>query len=371
MAQLRLNFDAMRWQQAAENWQAWWDGGLKRPLVMLEGYQPGWKAAHPDVPPKPNWTFTGRYPQDWPDDAVLDQYQQALEAGFFAGDSLPKFYVNLGPGALAAFLGSEYQLFKDTGWFSPPKDENGLSWTEKPLDQIHLQFDPQNALWQRTYRLTERATQRWGGEVIIGMTDLGGNLDILASLIGSERLAVEMLDHPEEIDRLCAEIRAAWLLAYDRLDALYSSFDKGSACWASIWAPRRCYMLQSDFAYMISPRLFKRFVMPDLQACCEALDYPFYHLDGEGEIRHLDQLLTIEKLRGIQWIPGAGAAPPEEWMPLLKRIRDGGKLCQLYISAEGARKVVRELGGEGFAFDIDDEMTEEEAWRFAEELIHG
>ena len=97
-------------------------------------------------------------------------------------------------------------------------------------------------------------------------------------------------------------------------------------------------MLQSDFSYMISPRMFERLILPDLTACCDALDYAFYHLDGKGEIKHLDMLLSIERLRGIQWIPGDGAPPPEEWMPLLKRIRDGGKLCQVYVTPEGASR---------------------------------
>ena len=107
-------------------------------------------------------------------------------------------------------------------------------------------------------------------------------------------------------------------------------------------------MLQSDFAYMISPEMFERFVLPDLTACCEYLDHGFYHLDGKGQIPHLDLLLSIERLWGIQWIPGDGQPPPDQWLSLLKRIRDGGKLCQVFVSPEGARHIVKNLGGRGF-----------------------
>ena len=120
-------------------------------------------------------------------------------------------------------------------------------------------------------------------------------------------------------------------------------------------------MLQSDFAYMISPQMFKRFVLPDLAACCDALDHAFYHLDGKGQIAHLDMLLSLERLRGIQWIPGDGQPPPEKWLPLLKRIRDSGKLCQLYVSPQGARTIVQELGGRGFALYIQQPMSSSEA----------
>jgi 5-methyltetrahydrofolate--homocysteine methyltransferase len=107
--------------------------------------------------------------------------------------------------------------------------------------------------------------------------------------------------------------------------------------------------------------MFERFVLPDLAACCEALDHGFYHLDGKGQIVHLDMLLSLERLRGIQWVPGDGAPPPEEWLWLLKRIRDGGKLCQLSVTPEGARTIVRELGGRGFAFHIGYLMDRDEA----------
>ena len=66
-------------------------------------------------------------------------------------------------------------------------------------------------------------------------------------------------------------------------------------------------MLQSDFAFMISPPIFERFVLPDLEITCN-------HLDGENQILHLDMLLAIENLSSIQWIPGNGAPPPEEWL---------------------------------------------------------
>ena len=125
-------------------------------------------------------------------------------------------------------------------------------------------------------------------------------------------------------------------------------------------------MLQSDFSYMISPQMFERFVLPDVAACCAALDHGFYHLDGKGQIPHLDMLLSLERLRGIQWIPGDGQPPPEQWLPLLKRIRDAGKLCQLYVSPAGARTIVRELGGRGFALYIDQKMSQDQA----EDFLH-
>jgi len=98
--------------------------------------------------------------------------------------------------------------------------------------------------------------------------------------------------------------------------------------------------------------MFERFVLPDLITCCDHLDHGFYHLDGKGQIHHLGLQLSIERLRGIQWIPGDGPPPLQDWLSLLKRIRDEGKLCQVFVSPEGARTIVKYLGGRGFLFVI-------------------
>jgi 5-methyltetrahydrofolate--homocysteine methyltransferase len=96
----------------------------------------------------------------------------------------------------------------------------------------------------------------------------------------------------------------------------------------------------------------------------ENVEYSFYHLDGKGQIPHLEMLLSLEKLKGIQWIPGDGAPPPEQWPDLLRRIRDGGKLCQLYVTAAGALEILRTFGGKGFALAITDIADERQATEF-------
>lgn len=201
----------------------------------------------------------------------------------------------------------------------------------------------------------------WGDRVCIGFTDQGGNMDILASLQTSQSLLLELYDSPEIVKRKSDEIPNIWLQYYDELSEIILETGRGTTPWAPIWTPDRCYMLQSDFSAMISPEMFEKFVVPDLITCCERIDHTFYHLDGKGQINHLDILLLLGGLDGIQWIPGEGQQSPASWLPILKRIIDAGKLCQLYVSAKDARIIVRELGGRGFAFYITDTLDPDEA----------
>lgn len=99
-----------------------------------------------------------------------------------------------------------------------------------------------------------------------------------------------------------------------------------------IWSEAPATDLQCDFSCMISPAMFDDLFLPPLRQQTEWVGRTVYHLDGPNAIRHLDSLLLLPRLSGIQWVPGAGARPMSEWLELLKRILDAGKL--LYISCE-------------------------------------
>jgi len=348
---VNIRFTESDWERIARDWNAWWAGELERPLVVLETVDPV----------EADWSQLTKYGLDTPVDAILDNWERILEAAYWLGDAFPKWWVNYGPGTMAAFLGSGISWRPDTTWFSPLEGIDSLA-------DIHLRYDPDNPWWRRVLEVTQRAVERWGDQVLVGITDIGGNLDILASLRTSEKLLFDLTDTPEEVDRLVSEITPLWLRYYDELYAITSAAGRGNACWGPCWSPGKGYMLQSDFSYMISPRMFKRFVLPDLTACCDYLDYGFYHLDGKGELPHLDHLLSIERLRGIQWQPGDGQPLADGWLPLLKRIRDGGKLCQVYVDRQGAFTIQKELGGKGFLMHIVEMLTPEEGESFLKEL---
>ena len=353
-----VQFREEDWARVEQAWTAWWAGELERPLVMIEGVEPraGLHLSNIlDLGP-PASTF----PLNRPADEVLDYYQVRLEAKRFYGDAWPKWWPNFGAGIAAGFLGSRVNDTTETTWFEPAG--------KVKIQDLDLTFDPDNAWWQRVRELTRRAVERWGDCVSVGHSDLGGNLDILASLLSTERLLFDLHDHPKEVACLASSLTRLWLRYYDELHAIIAPAGRGTTPWAAIWSPARCYMLQSDFAYMISPRMFERFVLPDLATCCEELDHAFYHLDGKGQLPHLDMLLSLERLRGIQWIPGDGQPSPEGWLPVLQRIRDAGKLCQLYVTPAGARTIAREVGGRGFAFYIDQPMSRAEVEGFLREI---
>jgi len=98
---------------------------------------------------------------------------------------------------------------------------------------------------------------------------------------------------------------------------------------------------------MISPKIFRDFFLRHLERQTNFLDYSIYHLDGPGAIKHLDALLELPRLHAIQWVPGAGAPPMREWIPLLKRIQEAGKGLVLDITPEDVKPLLSQLDKRG------------------------
>ncbi len=334
-----IDFDDKRWQDTLSIYKAWFDHSLDRPIVSF------------DPSAGLSLEFLENYPLTVDPEEILDSQQLLLEDVLFELDTYPKWWPNFGPGVAAAFLGAKVQPTQDTVWFKPLDIQT--------ISTIDLQFDSKNPWWKRVVAFTQSAIQRWGSSIAIGHTDLGGNLDIIASLRGTEPLLIDMVENPNEVDRLVQDVHQLWKTYYERLLDLIRPLGKGTNCWAACLFPGTGYYLQSDISYMISSKMFERFVLPDLEMACKYLEFPFYHLDGIGQIKHLDMLLSIPNLRGIQWVPGDGQPPAEKWLPLLKRILDAGKLVEVTVSSEGAIEITKSLGCKSLQFHIIENLDHE------------
>jgi 5-methyltetrahydrofolate--homocysteine methyltransferase len=341
------------WSRLEEAWTAWWNGELDRPLVVLTTKTPV---------PGVNWAADGewetltRFAPDTPVETLLDAGERWLQATHYYADAYPRWWPNFGPGIVGALLGSPVEYRPRTTWFHPV----GVA----SLAELNVAYDPDNAWWRQVQAVTRGAIARWGGVLTIGYTDLGGTLDILASLRGTEDLLLDLYDAPDEVARLVPQITQLWLRYYRALDALIAPAGRGASAWGPCWFPTNGYFLQCDLSYMVSPRVFERYALPDLAALCAAMDYPVYHLDGKGALPHLDLLLSLDRLRAIQWQPGDGQPRADGWPDVLRRIRAGGKLCQVYVERAGAFRLARELGGKGFVMEIVEELTDQEAEEF-------
>jgi hypothetical protein len=333
---MSIAYSAARLEKTIKNYEAWWRGELDRPLVpiILNGRNPG--RSKPTVP-----LLTQATVHEWGYTAeqLIDRWDYELSSYTYLGDSFPMLNFDLfGPGILGAFLGAVVDNSTGRIWFHKPRHV-------EPRD-LHFTFDEDNRWFLRIIDLYKAGQKRWQGQVVMGMADLGGVLDILATFLGTEELMMAFIDEPEEIKRLAAEIESLWRQYFNALST-YLDTPPGATNWTALLSQRPMAVFQSDVSYMMGQHHFREFVLPELKRSCQRVERSIYHLDGVGELKHLDDLLAISELDCIQWIPGAGMAHPRDWPEVYKKIRQGGKKLQI-IGVDALQGVMDTLGsGEG------------------------
>jgi hypothetical protein len=330
-------------QQAQERIEAWWHGQvMDRAVVQVTAPKAGRKgkgaALGPDSVPPDELL-------DWFTDPVrvISRLEKQVETTYWGGEALPVLFpVSISLVAItAAYLGCPYKVVpvSYSGWASPIIED----WEKRP----DLAFDPYNQWWLRSKALLTAAAQRAPGRYYVGVPDLNGPGEILARLRDAEQLAVDLLDHPEQVRPALDGINAAWLRYWEAAVGLIHQWVGGYLYWMRIWSDLPSIDLQCDFSCMISPAMFERFFLPALEQQTRWVQRTIYHLDGPGAIRHLDLLLSLPQLDGIQWVPGAGAAPMSKWVRLLRRIQAKGKLLVLSCEPWEVETLLTELEPEG------------------------
>ena len=324
----RVRFD--RWEKVLDAHERWWEHSLGRPLVSLAVIDTPEATARRvgPAPELPMLHFTGNHDDGIDPARIVDRWDWDLSRRRYVADGFPSVWPNFGAGTLAAFLGARMVHRDETIWFEPT--------TVVPPNELSLALDRENPVLRRVISIVEEAARFWTGTVQVGMSDLGGNLDVVQSFRPSELLATDLYDYPDDIKRLTWEVHEAWFEAFELISGACGASNPGYTAWAPILSRESYYMLQCDFCYMIGPAMFDEFVKPEIEASCRRLARPFYHLDGKGELPHLPSLLAIPELRGIQWVPGDGAPDIRHWPEVYRAVTEAGKLIQVFTGQSPA-----------------------------------
>ena len=333
-------------EDAARRWNAFFAGEIiDRPVVCIHGRQ----------------TYRGNIRGTYHDkvfgdiDAVIDHALAAAESTFLAGEAIPTFNPSFGPDEIAAFTGAELC------WSDDSPDTN---WSKAYVDDWHealpLRLQHDNPLWQRMLTLLRRAADRLAGKMLISPIDLHTNMDLLAAIRGPERLCLDTIDQPEMIDRAMADARALFAELWDAIAAAARMNEHGYS--ASAYSMEGAATLQCDFSYMISPEMFRRWVLPALEEEAEIVKHVVYHWDGPGALVHTDDLVASKGLHTLSYVPGAGGGGHTNYLDLYKRVQAGGKAVQVGGNPDEIKLMHRELRPEKTCYgtSVDSEAEAEE-----------
>ncbi|MCP4167199.1 MAG: hypothetical protein GY759_15110 [Chloroflexi bacterium] len=330
------------WGKTRQRFIDWWDH--KGVLVgMWEALAAaGYVHDHISEPPQPKSLF------DAHENAVIrarwNHYKLSQQA--FPADILPIANIDIGPGSLALFCGSEPDFDKDTVWFHPTMRE-----VIDPERLPPISLEESNNWWQVTQKTAGACAARAKGKYLVGCPDLIENVDILSALRDPQILMMDMIERPRWVEQKVWEINEVWFEVYGRIYDIVKLED-GSSCFGAfrLWGPGKTAKLQCDASAMFSTAMFEHFVVPALTEQCRWLDHSMYHLDGTQAIRHLDSLLQIDALNAIEWTAQAGieGGGHPRWYDMYRRILGAGKSLQVVgVDVDEVIPLLAAIGAQG------------------------
>lgn len=296
---------------------------------------------------------------------VLRRNKTYFENTFFGGDATPQIFLNFGAAGHAGFFKNAKFQFEETIWFFPIIND----W-----DRDILEFDPQSLLYTKMINMANYLVNESKGSFLVSMPDNAGNIDALAHLRGSDNLLFDLIDEEENVHKALNKIQKTWLTTNNQIfDIVRDNNDGGSSiAWLNTWAPGKHAQMQADMSVMISPRDYEKFILPELKEQVESMDNSLYHLDGQEQVRHLDLILSIDRLKAIQWTCVEGQPSPLNFIPELRKIQEAGKCLVIMTSPREAEGLLEQLSSKGLYLVLRVD-SEEEACDFSnkvEKLTH-
>ncbi|MHB8902698.1 MAG: hypothetical protein ACYC6Y_28395 [Thermoguttaceae bacterium] len=319
--------------------EAWWNGEpLERPLVTIE--------VEPDGPPKLPRKSQGSFRERWMDaDYVLDCVEARVESGVFLGDTFPTYMPFLGPEICATLFGADLEFKNEETSYSVPV-------ARRVRDILAMEPDLSGVYWEKIRELTDLSLERGRGRWITGVTDLHTNGDLVAALRDPQSLCLDCADDLDGVRLACEHVTDSFAAIFDDLYGRIAAAGQPCTTWTPALASDRWYTISCDFICMVSPATFREAILPSIRREMAHMRYNLFHLDGPGALKHLDALLDLEELDGIQWVYGAGAGPAQRWIDVYRRIQDAGKCLQIvgYCGLDEFREVAPFLKPQGLWF---------------------
>jgi hypothetical protein len=227
----------------------------------------------------------------------------------FFGDTIPNIRVDFGPAMLGGMCGGRVEFGSDTTWTHACIDDD---WSNEPDWQVR----EDNSFWRQLRTLTKLAGADAKGRYVVCMPDLGGSADVLLNLRGTTGLCLDALERPDRVWAAIDAMYPAWRRGFVELYRQTVGQGAGLISWLLLWSNKPYLPPACDFNFMIGPDEFNSLCLPDIARQTATAGRGCFHLDGPGATKHIDALLEVPGLDGIQFVPGTGTPSVLPWLDM-------------------------------------------------------
>lgn len=287
-----------------------------------------------------------------PEDLTLDCFWGLYESARLIppDSSIFQFaYPFIGFPWMEAMIGCPIQVAPDSSslWVQPIPDPD---WDRL----LALEVGDDNPWLQRLLGLVDELVQRGEGRYVVTPGHTGGlphgASDMLAGVLGNERMCYELYDNPEKVREFLFRVTDIWIRVVKKVLERIPPFRGGYVNGYGIWAPGHAPIWIEDALLFFSPQNYRRFLLPCDRKVFGSFPYPGIHVHSAAAYA-LDVLLEIEELKVVQLGWDVSGPPLDELMAICRRIQEHKPLilCGRFTPEE-QKTVLRTLSPRGFCF---------------------
>ncbi|HCY86971.1 MAG TPA: hypothetical protein DHV36_17705 [Desulfobacteraceae bacterium] len=342
--------------------RAFWNNSSEGiPLVFAVADKPGF-TLRPWMSKRPR--------KEWDLDPAwhLSMVQNYLDGTCFLADAMPvaSLMVGLDITNTAVLAGGDYD-YSRTGDFIDFKP--GRFALDRPVPP----FTPGHSLVRDLKACYGAVINQVGRRAAVNPPMTLDALSTLYGLCGSHTLLTALINRKEDVKQRVKEMTRAYLGFYDYFYAYLAERGYGeSSSWFQVFCEGTFESVRCDFSLMLSPDMFREFVIPEITQVCNHMDHTLFNMCSVKHARFIDALAGIDSLDGIFWNPEPYLDGIKDFLPALRRIKERGMLLEIVCQKiEDAVLAVRELGPDGLYLMIEPRFPSPDHARRALEKIYN
>jgi hypothetical protein len=260
-------------------------------------------------------------PEDFPVEAYLDDNDRLFaEMEECPGDFIFSASAYWGIPWLEAALACPIRANHATGslYAESPTDFHGP-------DSIP-RFDPRSPWAEKLADFLEKAALRSAGRYPLATTRMRGIADLLSILYGGEKLIFAMMENPEEI-HAAVGLLADLYIEFGKLQLRGIPAFRGGlgSFYYHAWAPAGTVWHQEDSVMLLSPELYRDFILPGDERIFGAFAGNIMHFHSVGGYIPVDEVLSLSPL-AVEMHIDSGGPSAQELFDTHRRILDSSPL---------------------------------------------
>lgn len=305
----------------------------------------------PDIPPLPDFIEqVGVGTEITPDQIQPEMflpyverwYQQELE---LTSDIIQPFTPAFGIPWVEAIAGCPVVAYPGSLWAEPFLDSySGRS---------SFHFNPDNPWLRKLIEFCKVMVEFADNRFPIALPQMRGPLDTLAAMRTPAQMSIDLIDYPDEVVKILGELTYLWIGIAKMALEIIPPFYGGYCTRMKMWAPGKAITPQNDISTLISPAMYKEFVLPWDQKIVTHFPFHSFHMHAT-EYHQVDNLLKLTELTAIELTleHTLGGPPLDTMLPIAKRILDEKPLLLCALDIQTAERCLDELPSGGLCVMI-------------------